>query len=82
MCTGFELSTLNCNHWIWYSAWFKLNFEYQQFFGQNVLNKSKIIQADDSIDEDVVANYCYMYSEFQVPDNYKVGFLFQLFLIE
>ena len=48
----------------------------------NVLNKSKIIQADDSIDEDVVANYCYMYSEFQVPDNYKVGFLFQLFLIE
>jgi len=38
-----------------------------QFFGDPMACET----ADDSIDEDVVANYCYMYSEFQVPDNYK-----------
>ena len=30
-------------------------------------------QADDTIDEDVVATYCYMYSEFHVPDTYVVN---------
>ena len=38
-----------------------------QFFGDPVACET----ADDTIDEDVAANYCYMYSEFHVPDNYK-----------
>ena len=32
-----------------------------------------MIQADDTIDEDIVANFCYMYSEFHVPKTYKVN---------
>ena len=32
-----------------------------------------LLQADDTIDEDVVAGYCYMYSEFHVPDTFVVG---------
>jgi len=39
------------------------------FFGDPIACET----ADDTIDEDVVAGYCYMYSEFHVPDTY-VGY--------
>ena len=33
-------------------------------------------QADDTVDEEAIANYCMMYSVFLVPDNYLVIGLF------
>ena len=30
-------------------------------------------KADDTVDEEAIANYCMMYSEFLVPDNYLVS---------
>ena len=31
-----------------------------------------LLKADDTVDEEAIANYCMMYSEFLVPDNYLV----------
>jgi len=38
-----------------------------QFFGDPLACET----ADDSIDEDAITNYCYMFSKFLVPDNYR-----------
>ena len=30
------------------------------------------LQADDSVDEEVLGAYCWMYSTFQIPEDFKV----------
>ena len=32
----------------------------------------RILQADDSVDEEVLNHYCWMFSQFDIPPDFKV----------
>ena len=52
-------------------AWVDLTFKY---FGWNCAHSDSHLQGEDTVDEEAIANYCMMYSEFLVPDNYLVWY--------
>ena len=43
-----------------------------KYFGWNCAHSNSHLQGEDTVDEEAIANYCMMYSEFLVPDNYLV----------
>ena len=43
-----------------------------KYFGWNCAHSDSHLQGEDTVDEEAIANYCMMYSEFLVPDNYLV----------
>ena len=40
-----------------------------------IINDNDYFQADDSVDEEVLNHYCWMYSTFDIPPDFKVSYL-------
>ena len=38
-----------------------------------IINDNDYFQADDSVDEEVLNHYCWMYSTFDIPPDFKVS---------
>ena len=38
-----------------------------------IINDDEYFQADDSVDEEVLNHYCWMYSTFDIPPDFKVS---------